>query len=317
MFTIPESIRKAWVNDGKRFHLELLKVADFRKHFDEVAKIGEHAEDIYIEPRQLSCLHTDDMNHRTVFLKFDASFFEVYQVHGSFQIKVLLSDWVGKLNKCNLDQHIRRLIVEDTAEGYIHLYGLNQNGILCSEFLPPVSSCTTLQQSVPLIPTTVQYDHVIEIPSKLFQIELNAHCKMGAQWLTFLLNVMSKPAYLTLSSMLKQGLGGKSEPSFLLPPENIIRPPPRQEQHEKDVQKDIQQQSTPLKNADVTVNLQYLKLLSQAYKQCLVVRLYLAQHAPLVLEFLSMQSRHNRSQDSFLQIWIAPRLETSVHPSLL
>lgn len=316
MFTIPNSIEKQWATEGKRFHVEILKVTEFRKDFAELAKIGEHAEDIIIEPEQMSCLHTDDMKHRSVYLKFNASFFEVYNVHGQYVINVLLSDWVNKLNKCNLEQHVRRLIIKDTDEGYIHFYGLNQNGILASEYVRPFSipSSSSISPSPSSI-STIRYEHVIDIPAKLFQLEINAQCKTNAQWLTFLFNPSTKPAYLTLSSSLKQGLGGSSNPSFLLPPENIIRPKRRNEKTGDDELTEVSK--TELKTVDVTVNLQYLKLLSHAYKQCLVVRLYIANHAPLVLEFLSMQSRQSRAQDSVLQVWIAQRIETSLHPSVI
>lgn len=315
MFRIPDNFEKQWKTEGKRFHLEILKVADFRKDFEELSKIGEHAQDLVLEPDQMSCLHTDDMKHRTIYLKFNASFFEVYHVRGRYVITILLSDWVSKLNKCNLEQHIRRLIVKDTEEGYIHLYGLNQNGILASEYIHPFTptSTSTLSPSSSMTPTTICYDHVIEIPAKLFQIEVNAHCKTGAQWLTFILNPHAQPAYLTFSSMVKQGLGGFSSPSFLLPPENIICAKTTNDKTKDD------SQAKKLTQAEVTVNLQYLKLHtnSHAYKQCLIVRLYLANHAPLVLEFLSMQSRQKRSQDSVLQVWIGQRIETTLHPSVI
>lgn len=305
MFTIPQSIEKQWAAEGKRFHIEILKVAEFRKDFAELAKIGKHTQDIIIEPERMTCLHTDDLKHRTVYLKFNATFFEVYNVRGKYVINVLLSDWMNKLNKCNLEQHIRRLIIKDTEDGYVHFYGLNQNGILASEYIHLLTSSSSSSSSSP--PSTIRYDNIIEIPAKLFQFEINAQFKTGAQWLTFLFNPSTVPAYLTLSSSVKQGLGGVSNPSFLLPPENIIRP-----RQEKGGQTEEQ-----LKEANVTVNLQYLKLLSHAYKQCLMVRLYLATNAPLVLEFLSMQSTHSRAHDSVLQVWIGQRIETSVHPSVL
>lgn len=310
-FAVPDAVKEQQKDYGKRFCIEILKVADYRRDFQVLNHITDAA-NMYIHSTGMVLLHVRKEDYRMVSIDHHRDFFETYRftppttaAKDSWILGVNIRQWLQKLKICLLDLHVRRLCIQDTPEGYINFTGVNQNGVIANEFLRPMPPVVQRSQLSQLVTNDadnyVRYDYVLELPSKLLQKEVCDRAN-HSKWITFHFDANSHPAFLQLKSDVRDGLTSKSEPAFLLPPENVIANPllPRKEK---------------LPSATVTVDTSFLKMLTEAYRQSLVTRVHLCTNQPLVLEFVSMQSSSNPRHDSRLQIWIGPRTEAP-HPSV-